>query len=183
MRVCERERRGQGRKRGLDCWWWWCHNSPPPPHTPTPTIPPTPAPHHTYIQNLYASIEIREPHIHGPIKPPRPDESRVQNVPPIGCSHDNDTAAFIKAIHFTEHHVEGVVTLIVALEGGEGEGGEGECGKGSTRNVCDCRHYVHTAYLSTMLSTKNQNHPLASQTPYTTHTSPIHTTPSAPSPT
>ncbi len=69
----------------------------------------------TCLKGLHSAHQIWQAHLNDPVKSARPDQRWVQHILPVGSSHDNDTHAVTKAIHFRQHLVQCLVTLIIAL--------------------------------------------------------------------
>ena len=69
---------------------------------------------HVHLQNLLATADIRQRDIDLPVKAAGAQQSRVENIGPVGrCDHDHPEIGF-EAVHLHQHLVEGLLALIVA---------------------------------------------------------------------
>ncbi len=69
----------------------------------------------TCLKGLNSAHQIWQAHLNDPVKSARPDQRWVQHILPVSSSHDNDTHTVTKAIHFRQHLVQCLVTLVIAL--------------------------------------------------------------------
>ena len=54
----------------------------------------------THLEGLHSAHEIRRVDLDDPVKPARPDESRVQHISPVGGTHHDYPHIRAKAVHF-----------------------------------------------------------------------------------
>ena len=66
-----------------------------------------------YPKNGGTALGIRGTHIDLPVKAAGTQQSGVQNVYPVGSGHDDHALAALKAVHFHQQLVQGLLPLIV----------------------------------------------------------------------
>src|SRR5262245_7606032 len=66
------------------------------------------------FHDLLAAVYIRPVDIHLAIKPPRPEQRRVEHVSTVGRGDDNNVGIVVKTIHLDQNLVEGLLALVMA---------------------------------------------------------------------
>mmetsp|Transcript_39127 Transcript_39127/g.61569 ORF Transcript_39127/g.61569 Transcript_39127/m.61569 type:complete len:482 (+) Transcript_39127:648-2093(+) len=69
---------------------------------------------HVHLQDLFPSLDVRQPHGHAAIEAPRPQQGVVQDVGTIGGGHHDDSAVPFEAVHLCQDLIQGLLALIVA---------------------------------------------------------------------
>ena len=66
-----------------------------------------------HLENLNTTPHVRSIHHDLPIKPPRSEQGRVENIWPVSRSNQDHTFCRIKPIHLDEQLIERLFTLIM----------------------------------------------------------------------
>ena len=66
-----------------------------------------------HLQDRQALVEIGQRDDYLAVETARPQQRRVEDVGPVGRGHDDDALGDVETVHFVEHLVEGLLTLIV----------------------------------------------------------------------
>ena len=69
---------------------------------------------HVHIQNLLATTNIGQGHIHLAVKATRAEQCSIQNVRTVGRSDHDDADVGLKTIHLHQHLVQGLLALVVS---------------------------------------------------------------------
>ena len=67
-----------------------------------------------HVQNLLATANIGQRHIHLTIKTPRAQQSCIKNIGAVGSSHHNHACVGFKSVHLNEHLVQCLLALVIA---------------------------------------------------------------------
>ena len=67
-----------------------------------------------HLEDRLSAAHIGPVKDHAPVEAPRPQQSRVQDVGPVGCGDDDYIGVGVKAIHLNEHLIQGLLALVVA---------------------------------------------------------------------
>ena len=72
-----------------------------------------------HVEDFLSTANVRRGHNNPPVKPPRAQQGRIQDVRTVGRRNQNDTLVCFKAIHLHQELVEGLLTLVMpAAEAG-----------------------------------------------------------------
>ena len=66
------------------------------------------------LEDLLTALDIRQAHIDLTIKAARTQQGLIQNVGTVGGRHDDDAVVGLKAVHFHQQLVQGLLAFIVA---------------------------------------------------------------------
>ena len=66
------------------------------------------------LEDLLTALDIRQAHIDLTVKAARPQQGLIQNVGTVGGRHDDDAVVGLKAVHFHQQLVQGLLAFIVA---------------------------------------------------------------------
>src|SRR5699024_3676352 len=69
-----------------------------------------------YLQDILASLQIRELHRNPPVKPAGTKQRRVKGIRPVGRRQNHNAPAPVKTIHLCEKLVQSLLTLIISAE-------------------------------------------------------------------
>ena len=69
------------------------------------------------FQDRLTSVHIRQFHRNPAVKPARTQQSRIQGFRTVGSRQDDDALTAVKAVHFGQQLVQGLLPFIVAAEG------------------------------------------------------------------
>jgi hypothetical protein len=71
-----------------------------------------------YLENGQAPIPVRALDRHTPVEATWAQERFVQPIWAVGRSDDDDSLVCIKAIHLHQQLVQGLLTLVIAIDAG-----------------------------------------------------------------
>ncbi len=71
------------------------------------------------LENGLPAADIRLVNRHVPVEASGPEQGRVQNLGTVGGRHDDHAGAGIEAVHFNQELVQGLLALVVAVDGVE----------------------------------------------------------------
>ena len=66
-----------------------------------------------HLKDLKPLILIRQAHFDAAVKPPFPQQRRVQRIQPVGSGEDDNAVAFGKAAHFGQQGVQRLFPFVV----------------------------------------------------------------------
>ena len=66
------------------------------------------------LEDLLTALDIRQAHVDLTVKAARTQQSLIQNVGAVGGRHDDDAVVGLKAVHFHQQLVQGLLAFIVA---------------------------------------------------------------------
>ena len=66
------------------------------------------------LEDLLTALDIRQAHIDLTVKAARTQQGLIQNVGAVGGRHDDDAVVGLKAVHFHQQLVQGLLAFIVA---------------------------------------------------------------------
>ena len=65
-----------------------------------------------HLEDVHAAVQVRQPHSDDTIESTRPDQGRVQDVPTVGGTHDDDARVVIEPVHQRQKLVQRLVALV-----------------------------------------------------------------------
>ena len=65
------------------------------------------------LQDRQTLIEVGQRHDDLAVEPAGPEQRRVEDVGPVGRGHDHDALGDVETVHFVQHLVQCLLTLIV----------------------------------------------------------------------
>src|SRR5690606_28139007 len=69
---------------------------------------------HVYIQDLFATTDIRQADDDLTVKTPRTQQRLVQHVSPVGCGNHDNTRVRLETVHLDQHLVQRLFTFVIA---------------------------------------------------------------------